>query len=77
MKMLAMTLILFTPLAAQAGGPVLIEEPFETVPSPALSPGERIALTAGLILVGALLFGSGGSDNCACNSDAESSLCTC
>ena len=77
MKMLAMTLVLCTPLAAQAGGPVLIAEPFETVPSPAFTPGEKIALTAGLILVGALLFGSGGSDDCACNSAVEGGQCVC
>jgi hypothetical protein len=77
MKMLAMTLVLITPLAAQAGGPVLIEEPFETVPAPAFTPGEKIALAAGLILVGALLFGSGGSDDCACKNEVEGTQCTC
>jgi hypothetical protein len=77
MKMLAMTLVLCAPLAAQAGGPVLIEEPFEPVPAPAFTPAEKIALAAGLILVGALLFGSGGSDDCICNSDLEGSQCVC
>lgn len=77
MKLLAMILVLCTPLAAQAGGLVIIEEPFETVPSPAFTPGEKIALAAGLILAGALLFGSRGSDDCACKNDVEGTQCTC
>ena len=38
---------------------------------------EKIALAAGLILVGALLFGSGGSDDCACKNEVEGTQCTC
>lgn len=78
MKLLALALTLLTALPAHAGGPVIIEEPPEEGNSAVfLSPGEKIALTAGLILVGALLLGGGGSDDCPCNTPGEGGQCTC
>lgn len=77
MKIIALAVVLCIPLQAHAGGPVIIEEPYENIPSPAFSPGEKIALAAGLILVGALILSSGGSDDCACNSIDEGSQCVC
>jgi hypothetical protein len=76
MKLLAMTFALCTALPAQAGGPVIIEEPFESAPAPTLSPGEKLALAAGLIVVGAMIFG-GGSDDCPCLTPDEGGQCTC
>ena len=85
MKLLALTLALCTALPAQAGGPVIIEEPVEEG-NPALlfSPGEKIALAAGLIILGAALIGSGGGggggvvpDNCSCFTEDEGGVCTC
>jgi hypothetical protein len=78
MKLLALTLAVFTAMPAHAGGPVIIEEPPEQGrPAVFLTPGEKIALGAGLLLFGALLLGGGGSDNCACNAPDEGGQCTC
>lgn len=76
MRLLAMALVLCTSLPAQAGGPVIIEEPYEMEPAALLSPGEKIALAAGLILIGALI-GAGGSDDCPCNTPDEGGQCVC
>lgn len=77
MKVIALAVVLCVPLQAHAGGPVIIEEPYENLPTPALSPAEKIALAAGLILVGAFILGSGGSDDCACNTRDEGGQCVC
>lgn len=80
MKLLAMTLAVCTALPAQAGGPVIIEEPVEEGnPALLLSPGEKIALAAGLILLGAALIGGGGGSdtNCSCFTPGEGGQCTC
>jgi hypothetical protein len=80
MKLLAIALALCTALPAQAGGPVLIEEPVEEgAPAALFSPGEKIALAAGLILLGAALIGGGGGSdsNCSCFTADESGVCTC
>ncbi|HLQ20121.1 MAG TPA: hypothetical protein VK146_14190 [Tabrizicola sp.] len=78
MKLLAFTLALCTAMPAQAGGPVIIEEPPEEGrPAVILSPGEKIALAAGLLVVGALLIGGGGSDDCPCFTPDEGGQCTC
>lgn len=78
MKLLAFTLALSLAMPAHAGGPVIIEEPTEEgQPALLLSPGEKIALTAGLLVVGALLLGGGGSDDCSCFSPEEGGQCTC
>lgn len=78
MKLLALALAVFTAIPAHAGGPVIIEEPPELGrPAVIFSPGEKIALGAGLLLVGALLLGGGGSDNCSCNTLGETGQCTC
>jgi hypothetical protein len=76
MKLLALALAICTAMPAHAGGPVIIEEPEEGRPQVLLSPGEKIALTAGLILLGALVLG-GGSDDCPCNTPDEGGQCTC
>jgi hypothetical protein len=81
MKLLAITLALCTALPAQAGGPVIIEEPVEEGnPAALFSPGEKIALAAGLILLGAALIGAGGGgsdSNCSCFTPEEGGTCTC
>lgn len=78
MKLLALTLTLLVAVPANAGGPVIIDEPPEEGrPVAILSPGEKIALTAGLILIGAFLLGGGGSDDCPCNTPGEAGQCTC
>lgn len=78
MKLLALTLTLLAAMPVHAGGPVIIEEPPEEGgPVAVFSPGEKIAFAAGLILVGALLLGGGGSADCTCNSPDEEALCTC
>ncbi len=78
MKLLALTLTLLVAVPANAGGPVIIDEPPEQgSPVAFLAPGEKIALTAGLILVGVLLLGGGGSDDCTCNTPDEGGQCTC
>ena len=79
MKLLAIALTLCTALPAQAGGPVIIEESGEeSAPAALLSPGEKIALAAGLILLGALISSGGGSDSaCSCNTPDEGGQCTC
>jgi hypothetical protein len=76
MKLLAIVLALSTTLPAQAGGPVIIEEPPEGAPVARLSPGEKIALAAGLLFLGALIS-SGGSDDCPCNTPDVGGQCTC
>lgn len=77
MKLLALTLSLCTALPAYAGGPVIIEDPSEGSPAAILSPGEKLALAAGLIVVGALIFGGGGSDDCPCLTPDVGGQCTC
>lgn len=78
MKLLALTLTLLIAVPAHAGGPVIIEEPPEFgKPAMILSPGEKIAIAAGLILFGALAFGGGGSDDCTCNTLDEGGQCIC
>ena len=78
MKLLALTLALSLAMPAHAGGPVIIEEPPEEgQPALLLSPGEKLALTAGLLVVGALLLGGGGSDDCPCLTPDEGGQCTC
>jgi hypothetical protein len=79
MKLLAIVMTLSTALPVQAGGPVIIEEPVEEgAPAALFSPGEKIALAAGLILLGALISSGGGSDsNCPCNSPDDGGQCTC
>lgn len=78
MKLLALTLTFLLAVPAHAGGPVIIDEPPEEgSPVAILSPGEKIALTAGLLLVGAFLLGGGGSDDCSCNTPGEGGQCTC
>lgn len=77
MKLLALTFALCAALPAHAGGPVIIEEPYEAEPVAMLSPGQQIALAAGLILVGALIFGGGHSDDCPCNQPDDAGQCTC
>ncbi|MES2814498.1 MAG: hypothetical protein V4720_06350 [Pseudomonadota bacterium] len=67
-------------LPAQAGSPVIIEDAYEAEPAPGLTPGEKIAIAAGLIVVGALIFGGGGgSSDCACTDQPEDGggACTC
>jgi hypothetical protein len=54
MKLLALTLSIGLAIPVNAGGPVIIEDPEEGAPVALLSPGEKIALAAGLLLVGAL-----------------------
>ncbi len=56
---------------AIAGGPVIVEEAYEAPAAPRLTPGEKIAIAAGLILVIGLVAGggSGGPAACACNGD--------
>lgn len=81
MKTLFLTATLFaTPVIA--GGPVIVEEAYEAEPVQTLTPGEKIAIAAGIILVGALIFGgNGGGDaiDCACNDQPEDGggSCTC
>lgn len=72
MKTLALILAMTAAIPAHAGGPVIIEEAYEAIPAPRLTPGEKIAIAAGLILVIGLIGTSGGSDGpaaCACNGD--------
>jgi hypothetical protein len=83
MKLLALTLSLLLAVPAHAGGPVIIEEPPGAgIPVAGLTPGEKIALAAGLLLLGVLVFG-GGSDDCVCNrpgegeTPGEGGRCTC
>lgn len=59
------TLLLST--QAQAGGPVIVEDAYEAEPAPKLTPGEKLAIAAGIIIVGALIVGGGGSGDCTCN----------
>ena len=66
-----------------AGGPVLIvEEAYEAEPTPKLTPGQKIAIAAGFLIVGGLLLGGGGSDGpsaCTCNGpdDGGDTGCGC
>jgi hypothetical protein len=74
MKQILLPLALIAALAAplHAGGPVIIEDAYEAEPAPRLTPGEKLAIAAGLILVGALIFGGGGSDDaCTCIDQPE------
>lgn len=75
----ALTGISLLTLPANAGGPVLIvEDAYEAEPVPKLTPGEKIALAAGLLIVGALIIGNGGGSDCACNSpDDGGGTCGC
>lgn len=77
MKLLAFTLILAVTAPAHAGGPVIVEEPYEASPVAKLSPGAQIAIAAGLIVLGALALGGGGSDDCPCNTPYEGGQCIC
>lgn len=77
MKLLALILTLTAAVPAHAGGPVIIEEPYEAAPTVMLTPGEKIAIVAGLIVLGALAFGGGGSDDCPCNTPDEGGQCIC
>ena len=77
MKLLALTLSIGLAIPVNAGGPVIIEDPEEGAPVALLSPGEKIALAAGILLVGALLLGGGGSDDCPCLTPEEGGQCVC
>jgi hypothetical protein len=78
MKLLALTLSLLLAVPVYAGGPVIINEPPEEgSPVAIMSPGEKIAITAGLLLVGAFLLGGGGSDDCSCRTPGEDGQCRC
>jgi hypothetical protein len=77
MKLLALTFALGVALPAHAGGPVIIEDTYEAEPAARLSPGQQIALVAGLIVVGALIFGGGDSDACPCNTPDDGGQCVC
>ena len=64
--MIRATLLLTAFLAAApvyAGGPV-IEDTAEPVPQTRLSPGEKIAIAAGLLLIIGLVAGGGGDNVC-------------
>lgn len=70
MKHMLLTAALLACQPAQAGGPVIIEDAYEAEPAPKLTPGEKIALAAGLLILGGLLLGNGGGDGaaaCTCN----------
>ncbi len=74
MKHLLLTAAILAPLPAHAGGPVIIEDAYEAEPAPKLTPGEKIALAAGLLILGGLLLGNGGGDSpaaCTCNDQPE------
>ena len=62
------------------GGPVIVEDAYEAEPAPKLTPGEKIAIVAGILIIGGLLIGSGGSDGpaaCACNDQPDDGGTSC
>lgn len=68
----ALTGISLLTLPANAGGPVLIvEDAYEAEPVPKLTPGEKIALAAGLLVLGAFIIGNGGGSDCTCNDQPD------
>ena len=70
MKALLIALTLAaTPL--HAGGPVIVEDAYEAEPTPKLTPGQKLAIAAGLIVVGALILGGGGGSDSPCNTPDE------
>lgn len=78
MKQILLTAALLAPLPAIAGGPVIVEDAYEAEPAPKLTPGEKIALAAGIIIVGAMILGGGGgSDACTCNDQPEDGPGSC
>lgn len=71
LKATALTAAIMTAIAghALAGGPVIIEDTAEAAPAPKLSPGEKIAIAAGLLLIVGILAGGGGGGDVLCNGD--------
>ena len=70
MKAIILTAAILAAAPAHAGGPVIIEDAYEAEPAPKLTPGETIAIAAGLLILGGLLLGNGGGDGpaaCTCN----------
>ena len=62
MTRLALILSLALALPANAGGPVIVEEAYEAEPAPRLTPGEKIAIAAGILILCAIACGSDGPD---------------
>ena len=62
MKLLTAAFLLAFATPTFAGGPVIVEEAYEAEPAPKLSPGENLAIAAGLILVIGLIAIGGGDD---------------
>jgi len=83
MKKILLTAAILAPLPAHAGGPVIIEDAYEAEPAPKLTPGEKIAIAAGLLLIGVAIIASGnggGGGGCICNdqpTDGGDGSCGC
>lgn len=79
MKHLLLTAALLAPLPTFAGGPVIVEDAYEAEPKPRLTPGEKIAIAAGLLVLGAFIIGNGGGSDCTCNDQPEDGggICGC